>query len=414
MDYIVYVRSKDGKPLMPITRRGKVRHLLRDKAAKIVNYHPFTIQLTTETRHEVDEVTLGIDTGYLHVGLSATTKNHVLYESKNELRNDLVQNIKAKKRARRVRRSRKLRYRKPRFLNRKRSKGWLPPSIKSRLDCHLNLVAKVHKILPISKVVVEVAKFDIQKIKNPDIKGVEYQQGEQFGFWNVREYVLDRDNHTCQCCKGKSGSDILQTHHITPRKDGGSNAPSNLVTLCKPCHDDLHAHNKTLNIEIDNTSYKAETFMSILRKYLVIGLREKYDNVKCTYGYITKYTRIKNHLKKDHNIDARCISGNPLAKPNGEVYIVKKVRCHNRQLHKFKTSKGGKRKINQSPYIVHGYRLFDTVNFNGKICFVYSRRTSGSFLIKDIDGNTISESINYKKLKLVEKRKGWIFDVRKS
>ena len=103
-----------------------------------------------------------------------------------------------------------------------------------------------------------------------------------------------------------------------------------------------------------------------------------------------------------------------MAKPNGEVYIVKKVRCHNRQLHKFKTSKGGKRKVNQSPYIVHGYRLFDTVNFNGKICFVYSRRTSGSFLIKDIDGNTISESINYKKLKLIEKRKGWIFDVKKS
>ena len=144
MDYIVYVISKDGKPLMPITRRGKVRHLLRDKAAKIVNYRPFTIQLTTETRNEVDEVILGIDTGYQHVGLSATTKNHVLYESKNELRIDLVKNIKAKKRARQFRRYRKLRYRKPRFLNRKRPKGWLPPSIKSRLDCHLNLVAKVH------------------------------------------------------------------------------------------------------------------------------------------------------------------------------------------------------------------------------------------------------------------------------
>jgi len=410
---MIYVLNKEGKPLMPTSRHGKVRRLLRDKAAVIVNYNPFTIQLTTETRNEVDEVSLGVDTGYRYIGLSATTKDKVLFECKAELRIDLVDNLTARRELRRTRRNRKLRYRKPRFLNRKREKGWLPPSIKNRLECHKTLIAKVHKFLPVGKTIVEVANFDIQKIKNPDIKGAEYQQGDQLGFWNVRAFVLYRDNYTCQCCFGESGNDKLQAHHLKQRKDGGSNAPDNLITLCDPCHNDIHAKRKTLNVDPKGKSYNAETLMNTLRKYLFRDLKEIYQNVSFTYGYITKSVRIENKLEKDHNVDARCISGNPLAKPNG-IYLFKKVRCHNRQLHKCKTLTGGIRKLNQSPYIVHGFRLFDKVKINNQIGFIYGRRQTGYFAIKNIDGKTISKSISYKKLNLVEKRKGWIVDFKQS
>ena len=108
-------------------------------------------------------------------------------------------------------------------------------------------------------------------------------------------------------------------------------------------------------ISLDNvtkgSSYKPETFMSILRKYLIENLRKTYNNVSYTYGYETKSKRIANRLEKDHNVDARCISGNFSAEPDG-IYLYKKVRCHNRQIHKFKTLKGGIRKLNQSPYMI--------------------------------------------------------------
>ncbi|RKX36606.1 MAG: HNH endonuclease, partial [Thermotogae bacterium] len=100
-------------------------------------------------------------------------------------------------------------------------------------------IEQVKKILPVTKINIEVAAFDIQNIKNPDISGREYQNGEQTDFWNVREYVLYRDNHTCQVCKGKSKDTVLEVHHIVSRQVGG-NRPDNLITLCKTCHQKYH------------------------------------------------------------------------------------------------------------------------------------------------------------------------------
>ena len=107
-------------------------------------------------------------------------------------------------------------------------------------------------------------------------------------------------------------------------------------------------------ISLDNvtkgSSYKPETFMSILRKYLIENLRKTYKNVSYTYGYETKSKRIANSGERPQR-GSRCISGNFSAKPD-RIYLYKKVRCHNRQIHKFKTLKGGIRKLNQSPYMI--------------------------------------------------------------
>ena len=410
---MVYVLSKTGQPLMPTENHAKVRILLKQGKAKVVHRCPFTIQLLYSSMNYTQKVTLGVDSGSKHIGLSATTKDKVLFESDVELRNDIVDLLSSRRELRRSRRNRKLRYRKPRFNNRRRSDGWLAPSVKQKVDTHITMIAKVHKILPISNIVVEVASFDIQKIKEPTTNGVDYQQGEQLGFWNVREYVLFRDGHKCQCCHGKSKDKILNVHHIESRKTGGD-APNNLITLCETCHTGYHRGTVKLPKAIHRgMSFKDATFMGIMRWALYEKLNAIYPDVKLTYGYITKNTRIKNGLPKDHYIDARCISGNPNAISNGDVYYYKKVRCHNRQIHKNTILKGGYRKRNQAAYEVKGFRLYDNVLWKGQKCFIFGRRSTGRMDLRLLDGTHVNASVGYKNLKLLKMRSSYLIEQRK-
>lgn len=409
---MVYVLNIEGKPLMPC-KEAKARKLLKENKAKIYKKEPFTIQLLFICENQTQDITLGVDAGSKHIGLSATTKEKELYAADVELRNDIVDLLSTRRQNRRTRRNR-LRYRKPRFNNRVHSKknGWLAPSVEQKIQTHFKVVEDIHKLLPITKIVVETASFDIQKIKNPEIHNEEYQQGEQLGFWNVREYVLFRDNHSCQCCKGKSKDKILNVHHIESRKTGG-NAPNNLITLCETCHKGYH--NGT--VELPKTikrgmSFKDATFMGIMKWSFYNRLKEIYPNVFMTYGYITKNIRIKNNLPKDHYIDARCISGNPNAESLGYYFYQKKVRCHNRQIHKATILKGGKKKLNQASYLVKGFRLFDKVEFEGQVCFIFGRRSSGYFDIRKLNGEVISRSVSWKKLKILETRKSLLMERR--
>ena len=410
---MVYVLNQNEQPLMPTENHAKVRILLKQGKAKVINKCPFTIQLLYSSTNYTQKVTLGVDSGSKHIGLSATTRSKVLFESDVELRNDIVDLLSTRRELRRSRRSRKLRHRKPRFDNRRRSDGWLAPSVRQKVDSHITMIAKAHKILPISDIVVEVASFDIQKIKNPTISGTDYQQGEQLGFWNVREYVLFRDGHTCQCCHGKSKDKILNVHHIESRKTGGD-APNNLITLCETCHTGYHKGTVKLPKTIHRgMSFKDATFMSVMRWDLYGKLKSIYPDVKLTYGYITKNIRIENGLTKDHYIDARCISGNPNAISNGDVYYYKKVRCHNRQIHKNTILKGGVRKRNQAEYEVKGFRLFDKVSYNHSEYFVFGRRNNGFFDIRTLDGVKVNKgSISCKKLRLIEPQSNYIVEKR--
>lgn len=233
----VYVLNMRGKPLMPTTPR-KARKLLKEGKAKVVKRTPFTIQLNHATGETKQEIVLGVDSGYEKIGLSAKTNKKEVYSAEVKLRDDIVKLNSERRQYRRTRRTRKTWYRQPRFLNRKKPEGWLAPSLRHKLDSHIKLINKVKEILPISYIIIEVASFDIQKIKNPEISGVEYQNGAQKDFWNVREYVLYRDDHTCQHCKGKSKDPILEVHHIISRQVGG-NSPDNLLTLCSTCHNSV-------------------------------------------------------------------------------------------------------------------------------------------------------------------------------
>lgn len=399
---------------MPCSPR-KARILLKEGKAKVIRREPFTIQLLYGSSGYRQHVTLGVDAGSKHIGLSATTSKKELFAGEVKLRTDIVNLLSTRRQFRRSRRSRKTRYRKSRFLNRVHSKhkGWLAPSIENKIQCHLSIVAKLHNILPIDKVIVETASFDIQKIKNPNIQGDEYQKGEQMGWTNVREYVLFRDGHQCQCCKGKSRDKVLNVHHIESRKTGG-NAPNNLITLCRTCHKGYHNGTVKLPKTIKRgMSFRDAEFMGIMRWSFYNKLKELYPNVSMTFGYITKNTRIRAGLPKEHYVDARCISGNALAKPLGCYYYYQKVRRNNRQIHKAKILKGGKRKNNQAPFIVKGFRLFDRVKYQRRLYYIFGRRSSGAFDIRTLEGEKVNKgSINCKYLQLINFRKTWLIERR--
>jgi N6-L-threonylcarbamoyladenine synthase len=408
---MVYVLNKYGEPLMPTTRYGRVRRLLRKGLAVVVDYRPFTIQLTYDTPDGVQEVSLGVDAGTKHVGLSATTKKKVLFEAELLLRSDIVDKLSTRREFRRTRRNRKTRYRKQRFLNRAKSKkpGWIAPSVRQKVGSHIYWIFKICKLLPIKKITVETAQFDTQLLKAqeqglPSPQGTDYQKGEQLGFCNVREYVLFRDGHKCQCCKGKSKDMKLHVHHIESRKTGGD-APNNLITLCSECHAKYHRGEiKLPNNTKRGTSLRDAAVMGIMRKSVFTGLKELFgDTIPCyeTYGYITKNTRANACLPKEHVIDARCISDNSEVVSDGHYWIIRKLRANNRQLHKASILKGGIRKNNQAPREVYGYRLMDSVEYAGRACFVNARRQSGYFALSDISGKVLAGSVSYKHLNLI-------------
>ncbi len=396
---MVYVQDIDGKPMMPTTRHGKVRRLLKANKATVVNLCPFTIQLTYKSTDHKQPVTLGIDAGAKHIGFSATAEKEELFACETTLRTDIVDLLSTRLQNRRTRRSR-LRYRKPRFNNRgsSKKKGWVAPSVKQRIDSHLNEVNEIHKILPITKIVIEVAQFDTQKMKNHDISGSDYQNGEQLGFWNVREYVLFRDGHKCSHCKGKSKDPVLNVHHLESRKTGGD-SPSNLITLCESCHKAFHKGEIELKKK-RGKSLRDAAVMGIMKWKLYEELKSRYDNVSMTFGYITKYNRIKYGIEKSHTSDAFVISRNFNAKRIERQYLKRLVRRHNRQIHKMKILKGGKKKNNQAPFEVFGFRLFDKVLYNNEIFFVYGRRKSGNFNIRDFNGEN-PKDVSHKKFKLI-------------
>ncbi|MGZ6365195.1 MAG: RNA-guided endonuclease IscB [Ktedonobacteraceae bacterium] len=393
----VYLLSCHGQPLMPCQPR-KARLLLREGKAKVANMVPFTIQLLHGSSGYTQAISLGVDIGTHRIGVSATTEQQVLFEAEVLPRSDMQELLSARSQFRRARRWRKTRYCKVRFLNRKKPDGWLAPSVRHKVEAHLKTVRLVHKILPVHTITIEVAQFDIQKIRSPEIEGKEYQEGPQSGFWNVREYVLFRDQHRCQWCGGKTKDRTLNVHHIESRKTGG-----NSITLCETCHELVHRTRQEHKIGRKSSTFRDATHMSIIRWSIYEKIEAIFPNVHLTYGYVTKATRISHQLEKSHLVDARSISKHPDAISDGTWYVMKCVRRNNRQLHKATIRKGGKRQRNTAPKYVHGFRLFDCVRYEGAACFVFGRRGIGYFDLRTLSGTRIHASASYKKLTMVQR-----------
>lgn len=401
---MIYVRSKEGKALMPSERRGRIGYLLRHGKAHVVSHVPFVVQLDYESTTYTQEVSLGIDAGSKHIGVSASSEKKELLAAQVELRSDVVNLLSTRRELRRARRNRKTRYRKVRFDNRKKKDGWLSPSIEQKVESHLKVIRLAHKLLPITKTTIEVAQFDAQKIKNPDIKGDEYQKGEQMGFWNVREYVLARDGHKCVHCKGKSRDPILNVHHLESRKTGG-NSPSNLVTLCETCHKAYHRGEFKLKIK-RGSSLRDAAVMNIMRWAVYERAKAELGNVYLTYGYITKHTRIENGIAKTHAADAFCIAKNVHAMRLSSFFICRCVPRHTRALHVANPKKGGIRRSTIASHKIGKSRFqrFDMVRWKGKDCFIFGS-TNGRPVLRDIKGIKMhdKQAVNIKAIKFLKR-----------
>ena len=412
---MVYVLNKLGQPLMPTSNYRKVRLLLKENKAIVVKRTPFTIRLTIRTKNYKQPIVLGIDAGSKTIGCSAATENKELFAAEIKPRNDVVDLISTRREFRRSRRNRTTRYRAPRFNNRvySKHKGWLAPSIEVKIQEHITSIKRICKLLPITKVVVDTAEFDLQLIKAveagmPVPVGEDYQKGEQKGFYNVRQYVFYRDGYKCCHC-GAHGSGVkFEVHHLESRKTGG-NSPNNLVTLCSHCHELVTKGVVITFNKRKSKSTRDAAFMGIMRKTLMQRLRSELTiQVEETKGYITKYIREMYKLPKTHVIDALCIAKHPKAKRLDKIYLIKPVRNHNRQLHKATILKYGIRKKNQAATYVKGFRLFDKVLYNNQECFIWGRRTSGSMLLRLLDGTLIKDGAGYKNLKLLERSSNYL------
>jgi 5-methylcytosine-specific restriction endonuclease McrA len=374
---------------MPTTPR-KARRLLQDKKAKVVQRLPLVLQLLYATGENTQAVVLGLDPGYNQSGFSAITAKKELIAGEVQFRTDVSKKLTERRMYRQTRRANKTRYRPPRFANRRRKKGWLAPSMQHKLESHVRLIRKLQTMLPITKIIAEVATFDPQKLQHPEINGVEYQHGELAGY-EVREYLLHKWARKCIYC-GKTKIP-LEIEHIVPKSRGGSNRVANLTLSCRPCN--LKKGSKTAaefgypQIQAKaKKSLKAVPFMNLVRSRLV-------ETVECarTWGYFTKYKRIQLGLPKSHINDAFVIAGGN-SQERSAPYKVHQVRRNNRSLQK--NRKGFKRAIRRQR---HPYQPFDLVIHNNNIYRVKGTHNKGQRVI--VAASPKNKSISVTQIELV-------------
>ena len=419
----VFTKNMRGQALMPCSQR-KARLLLKQGKAKIVGYKPFTIQLTYATGEAKQDIHVGIDEGARYIGIAITSQNKVLAKGEVELRQDVHSLLTTRAMYRRDRRNRKTRYRKPRFLNRKKKDDWIPPSIEGKLNANFFWIDKFCSLVPNPILQIEVGKFDIAKMINPSIEGVEYQQGQCAGYYDVRYFVFDRDNYTCQVC-GKSKDKILHTHHIVYRSLGGTDRADNLITVCTECHtSENHKEGGILYKWMKEgkkvKQYKEATFMNILR----VKTYKKYPNAIITYGSITTPKRKELGLEKTHYNDAIAITDIAGIKENDtEIFYIKQFRKKKRSLHEATVRKGRKeanrnQKRNEKNTKERlGVYLNDEVIFRGKRGWV-SSFTGSSIRIWDISGEYVKmQEKNYSQVPISKVRRlshnnGWQYYIK--
>lgn len=414
----VFVKNMRGEPLMPC-KPQKARKLLTAKKAKIISYKPFTIQLTIANGETTQDVDIGVDTGSSHIGICIRSNDKVLAKGEITLRNDVKSLLDIRRTLRRSRRNRKTRYRQSRFLNRKKHGGWLPPSIQSKINNEFMWIDRFCSLVPNPRLHIEVGKFDVAKMINPDIQGKEYQEGQAKGYYDVRYFVFARDNYTCQVC-GKSKGKILQTHHIVYRSNGGTNRADNLITVCTDCH--THENHQPGGIlykwqekHKKVKQFKEPVFMNIVRRRIF----EKYLDAEITYGSETVIKRKNLGLEKTHYNDAIAISGMTKIKENEDSYfIIAQARKKKRSLHEATPRKGRSNKnveskrSNKNTKFYKGFFLNDKIITNGKVGWISGFCTGGCY-IQDIQGNYITiDNKNYKqvtvsKCKTVNRGNNW-------
>lgn len=455
---VVCVLNKNNKPLMPC-KPQRARKLIKEKKAKVISYKPFTIKLLYSSYGYTQNTNLGIDLGSKHIGIAITSQDKVLSKGEIELRQDVSSLIETKSILRRSRRNRKTRYRKCKFnfrnkrvfnapkgtklkplqkssnskknwrtlatnIDSSRPDDWLPPSIQSKIDNTFFWIDKYYNLLPKCNLSIEVGKFDIAKMINPEIEGTDYQQGEVFGFYNARYFVFARDNYTCQVCK-KSKDKILRTHHVLYKSEGGSDRPNNLITVCDDCHThENHQHSgifyEWMMKKKKMKTYKEPPFMNAMR----IRVFRKYPQANITYGSITTVKRKELGLDKTHYNDAIAISGIESIKQNcNTVFKIKQFRKKKRSLHEATARKGRKTKNTESKRnekntnFANGFFLNDKVKIFDHVGYITGFSGTSSAYVKNINDEYITipekkyKQVSISSLSFISHNNNWQYEV---
>lgn len=314
----VFVLNTKKQPVEPV-HPGRARILLSSGKAAVFKRYPFTIILkTVGVTPTPPPLRLKIDPGSKTTGLAIIndTTGDVVFGAEVQHRGDMIKaRLDARRAIRRSRRNRHTRYRKPRWSNRKRRDGWLPPSLESRIANITTWVARLQKVCPLVAISQELVKFDTQLMENPEICGVEYQQGTLAGY-ETREYLLEKWNRTCAYC-GKNNVP-LQIEHIHLRAKNGTSRISNLTLACEKCNrakgtqdikvflahkpevlKRLHAQAK---VPLKNAAVINVTRWVLYERLQTFGLP-----VECGTGGRTNYNRTTRNLAKTHWLDAACV-----------------------------------------------------------------------------------------------------------
>ncbi|CAM3820242.1 RNA-guided endonuclease IscB [Vreelandella rituensis] len=397
----VYVKSQQGDWLMP-THPAKARWMLRLGKAQVIRRTPFAIQLTYAATEHGQPVVLGIDDGNVVVGIAAVANDEVVYQEEIHLRTDIKIKMDTRRSYRQGRRHRKTRYRTPRFDNRSAShkKGRLPPSIRSKKGAILRAVAQMPLPAP-ALIRLEDAYFDIQAIENPDITGTAYQQGPLLYDKNVKSACKTRDKHRCRVC---STEDYLQVHHLIHRTNGGSDKLSNLMTLCRDCHDDHHKNGLVLPRQ-KNVSFRSAAHVQQGKYYLQAQL-ETLAPVQTTFGYLTAHHRKHQGIDKIHANDAVVIAQVGVLPKS----ILIKTIClggRKRSLHEATPRRGRKqsnreqKRNGKNVVSLKGFKRLDTVRFQGQVGYLSGFNGTSMAFVRGKDGRYItSPGKSYKQVSL--------------
>ena len=375
----VYVKNHDGAALMPCTE-AKARKLLEAGKAKIVDYRPFTIQLSWQCEGHVQEVTCGIDKGSSVTGLACVSNGAVLLAAEIHHRRDVKEKMDDRRDRRKSRRARRW-YRPARFRNRASSKrsGRLPPSIKTNVEEVIRVVGQIP--LPISSIVIEDVQVDIARLNNPTLRGSQYQDPTRLDE-NLRMACLIRDGYCCQQCGKRSCR--LEAHHIQYRQHGGKDTLANLLTLCERCHHRLHEGKITLKVT-GVSGYLDQIAQRTMqgKNHLYTRLRT-FAPLKTVFGYETATYRKYRSLPKTHIIDALCIAtlltGEVIGMPESNGYHIRFRPRQTRKRYHSQPQKGKGRVKYQVNEELEGFRKGDLVLVRGRYIKLINSIYSNGYL----------------------------------
>jgi len=391
--------------------------------AVVHRMEPFTIRLKDRmlAQSETEPLRLKLDPGSKTTGMAVMSDaGRVIFLGELNHKKGIKMALESRRSLRRGRRNRKTRYRKPRFLNRTRAKGWLPPSLEARVDQTLNAAAKLRRLLPIAAISTEHVKFDTQLMENAAINGVEYQQGELLGY-EIREYLLEKWGRKCAYCGAENVP--LEIEHIIPKIRGGSNRLSNLAIACTPCN---QKKNSQTAEEFGFPEIQAQArkplrdaaMMNATRWRLFERLRETGLPVECGTGARTKMQRIKHRLPKTHYYDACCVGAStPDVVSVQARYAALWTATGRGKRQMCQTDKYGFPKAHRANRKVQfGFLTGDIVSADvpaGKYQGTWrgraTCRASGQFDLRD-GQKTIVCRTNHKRCRLIQRGDGWQYE----